>query len=83
VSDADRLVLDERAKLYAHAESHRIGVELAKGPNRTDAEYKLLFEQMLASAFVIGYAAGEDDARFRHQPHTRTAKAPVPFARRK
>jgi len=64
--------VDDRAKLYAHAESHRIGVEIASGPHRSDAEYRLLFEEMLASAFRIGYAAGEDDARYRHG-HTRTA----------
>jgi len=52
--------IDSRAKLYAHAESHRIGVEIASGPRRSDAEYKLLFEEMLASAFRIGYAAGAE-----------------------
>ncbi len=59
--------MEERAKLYARAESHRIGMELHNGPHRSDEEYRVLFEEMLASAFRIGYAAGEeDDARFRH-----------------
>ena len=62
--------VEDRARLYAVAESRRIGIELAKAGDKTDAEYKLLFEAMLTSAFVVGYAAGEDDARFRHGART-------------
>jgi len=73
--------MENRARLYANAETRRIGIEIAGGPRRTDAEYTILFEEMLASAFRVGYAAGEDDARFRHSPRTMTP--PVPHARRK
>jgi len=54
---------DDRARAYARAETHRVGLMLAEGGVRSDESYRLIFEGVLESAFRIGYAAGAEDVR--------------------